>query len=195
MPKLTGFFSGFPELGKLTVEDVNHWLKAKEQVFFVENFIGNRYLYPQTIPLSADDLEVDFALLREFIRYHPEFVYSAKNKKLQILEELELRFPPPQKLIGAVLDVLALVDQTPVLLRKTSGEVRLVGTVVSFTPSEGESFSDVNVNGQLLKLQSGTVTILPNREDHIVVQINSQPPLSISGGQLGVVIDLRKAGQ
>jgi hypothetical protein len=109
-----------------------------------------------------------------------------------IAEDLIMRFPPLQKLISALLDVLILGEVTPVLLKRYNGASEMVGTVVRTIYKEGESFSDVNVNGQLLKLEFESTTILPNKDPHIVVQIDSQPTLNVAGGSLGLVIDLRK---
>src|SRR5581483_2689281 len=189
MPRLTGVFSGFTDLEQLNAEDLNRWLKAKESPFYLENYIGNRILYPQAIPVSLRDLEIDLAILREYLRRHPEVVYNAKTKKMLIQEELEMRFPPLQKLIGAILDVLTLEAPTPILLQRVSGVIEVVGTIISYTPTK-EGFTDVNINGQALKLETETVTILPNKEQHVVVQIGETHPVNVAGGSLGIVIDL-----
>ncbi len=191
MPKLTGIFSGFKDLEKLNAEDLNRWLKLKENPFYLENYIGNRILYPQAIPISLRDLEIDLAILREYLRRHPEIIYNPKIKKMLIPEELEMRFPPLQKLIGAILDVVAPEGPTPVIIQGVNGVIDLVGTIISHTPTK-IGFTDVNINGQILKLESDTVTILPNREQQIVVQIGVLPPVNLAGGSLGIVIDLRK---
>lgn len=192
MPKLTGVFSRFTDLEELNVEGINYWLKVKENPFYLENYIGNRILYSQAIPVSLRDLEIDLAILREYLRGHPEIVYNAKTKKMFIQEELEMRFPPLQKLIGAVLDVLILEGTTPIIIHRIDGVVEVVGTIISHTPQK-EGFTDVNINGQILKLETETVTILPNKEQHVVVQIGDEPTFNVSGGTLGVVVDLRKA--
>ena len=58
-----------------------------------------------------------------------------------------------------------------------------------------EKVVEVNINGQLLEMEAGAVTILPNSEKNNLVQIGSNLPLSVAGGDLGLVIDLRKAGE
>jgi len=192
MPRLTGVFSGFTDLEQLNAEDLNRWLKAKESPFYLENYIGNRILYPQAIPVSLRDLEIDLAIFREYLRRHPEVVYNPKTKKMLIPEELELRFPPLQKLVGAILDVIVLNEPTPIILRRINNSVEVVGTIISYTPAK-EGFTDVNINGQTLKLETETVTILPNKEKGVVVQVADAHPVSVAGGSLGIVIDLRKA--
>jgi hypothetical protein len=193
MPKLTGIFSGFLDLDQLSADDLNHWLKAKENPFYLENYIGDRILYPQAIPVSLRDLEIDLAILREYLRRHPEIVYNSKTKKMFIPEELEMRFPPLQKLVGAILDVIVLSEPTPIIVRRVNNSVEIVGTIISYTPVK-EGFTDVNINGQTLKLETETVTILPSREEHVVAQIAHNNPVNVAGGSLGIVIDLRKAG-
>jgi hypothetical protein len=193
MPKLSGIFSNFADLDNLTAQELYPWLRAKEQAFYLENFIGNRILYPQTIPSNLSDAEIDLAILREFIKKNPIVVYSDKLKKMIIPEDLIVRFPPLQKLLSALLDVLTLEEVTQVLLKRYDSSTEVAGTVIRIFYQEGESFSDVNINGQILKLEFESTTILPNKDPHIVVQIDSQPALNVAGGSLGLVIDLRKA--
>lgn len=192
MSKLTGIFSPFFELDSLSATDLNHYLKSQEQAFFLENYIGNRILYPQAIPSSSHDLEIDLAILREYLKQHPEVLYSPKSNKLVVPEEFEIRFPPFSALIGAILDILELDEVTGVVLKKFSGQTEIMGTIVRVLPEESADFIDVNVNGQLFKSELGSVTILPLKEQHIVIQIDRNHPLNVNGGSLGVVIDLRK---
>jgi hypothetical protein len=191
MPKLSGIFSNFADLDKVTAEDLHPYLKAKEQSFYLENFIGNRILYPQTVPINLTDLEIDLAILRLFIKQNPVVVYAEQLKKIIIQEDLVMRFPPIQKLIGAILDVLTLEQVTPIVLRRFNGGIENLGTVIRVTSNDG-GFMDVNVNGQVLKLEFDSLTILPNKDPHIVVQVDSQPSLNVVGGSLGLVVDLRK---
>lgn len=191
MPKLVGVFSAFKDLEKLKAEDLNQWLKVKENPYYLENFIGNRILYPQVVPISIRELEIDLAILREYIKLHPESVYNSRTKKLILEEELEIRFPPFAKLIAVILDVLDLEGPTSVLVKRLSGTLEIVGTIIAFTPSN-QGFTEVKINGQVLALETSTVTILPNQEKAVMVQLDDSTALSVAGGSLGIVIDLRK---
>lgn len=192
MPKLTGVFGNFEGLDSLTADELNQWLKSKEQSYFIENYLGNKILYPQSIPSTMQDLEIDMAIFREYIRRSPQLVISPKNKKMVIPEEFIVRFPPIQKLISIILDVVTLSTITPISIARFNGMVETVGTVVSIINQNKEGFTDVNVNGQLLKLEVGSVTILPNKEQNIIIQVEKNQPIKVNGGEIGVVIDLRK---
>lgn len=191
MPKLVGVFSNFKDLEKLTADDLNRWLKYKENPFYLENFIGNRILYPQVIPISLRDLEIDLAILREYIRLHPESIYNPNSKKMMIQEELEIRFPPLAKLVAAILDVIMLEGATPITIKRLSGAIDVVGTIIAHTP-QSQGFTEVKINGQSLALEINTITILPSKEERVTVQVGNNLPIIVAGGTLGIVIDLRK---
>lgn len=102
MPKLTGIFSIFPDLESIPPEDIARWLKPNPGFEFIGNYLGNKLLYPETIPVTQADLAIDLAILREVIRRYPE-KFQTPGKFL-ISNQLALR-------IGSILDLtLALVD-------------------------------------------------------------------------------------
>src|SRR5438128_9431240 len=68
MSHLPGFFDSFDNLGKIDASNLAVWLNPAPQVIRLENYLANRILYPQALPLTASDLQIDLAILREALR-------------------------------------------------------------------------------------------------------------------------------
>ena len=68
MPKFSGLFDSFDNLEKINVENVASFLKNPPQLISLENYLANRILYPQTLPLTEENLEIDLAILREALK-------------------------------------------------------------------------------------------------------------------------------
>ena len=121
MPKLTGIFASFPDLERIPPEDIARWLKPNPGLELIGNYLGNRLLYPETIPVTQTDLAVELAILREVVRRHPEKFQTPG--KIFISNQLAER-------IGSLLDLtLALID---VLQPKGTVEILLEGKSVGF---------------------------------------------------------------
>ena len=87
MPKVSGIFEKFKDLEQIPIDDISRWLKPQPE-YFLENFIANRLLYPQVLPLTIQDLEIELAILKEVVKRDPKH----KTHDLQI--EFLHRFPP-----------------------------------------------------------------------------------------------------
>ncbi len=63
-----GLFDGFDNLDQINFSDVARWLRPVPNEIQLENYIANRILYPQTIPMTEVDMAIDLAILREALR-------------------------------------------------------------------------------------------------------------------------------
>src|SRR5258708_6068700 len=202
MPKLTGIFEQLKNIDKVPPEEIGQWLKAKEQPHIIENFIGNRLIYPQTVAVTSLDMDLDFALLREYIRQNKYKFYrynlpqganpkqAAFAKKIIVLEDFLRRFPPLIRLIEAYLDVLELTGIVTVLLSKDVIS-STVGTVVSLKDEITKHNFVINIDDKATALQNGVINIVKNTHRSVKIQIGNDSPFVVSGGELGVVVDLR----
>lgn len=64
----TGLFGCFDYLDQISIEAIASWLKPQPQLLQLENYLANKILYPQTIPLTQLDAKIDLAILREALK-------------------------------------------------------------------------------------------------------------------------------
>lgn len=191
MPKLTGVFLQFKNLDQITISNVAARLKSSGDLTALENFFGNRILYPQTIPQSAYDMQVDLAILGEALRSTPGFVLG-KNDSLLLTDEILKRFQPLPSLLRIISQNVKIKPVTPIYLKREP-LTNLVGTII--TPNIHKKPNDkvnIFVNGQNLLLKMGSFTILPFNDRHIKLKIEDEPVQTVAGGELGLVFDLTK---
>ena len=68
MPKLPGLFDSFDNLDQISPEAVATWLKPVPEFSHIENYLANKILYPQTVPLTEHDMQLDLSILREALK-------------------------------------------------------------------------------------------------------------------------------
>ncbi len=108
MPKLSGVFDSFKNLDQIPTDDINRWLKVKVEDRTLENHLGNRMLYPQTVPITNQELQIDLSILREAVKRNPSVVYNSATGRLNIPTELQTRFGNRQALAEAIMEALEL---------------------------------------------------------------------------------------
>lgn len=192
MSRLSGIFEQFRHLDQISISDINQWLNPKIDLIILENFIGNRIIYPQTLPITKKELEIDLAILREAIKRQPEILYQQNEKKFIIPESFQLRFASLESLIKALVEVLNPPDVTQIFLKKEKDTNYLVGSVLKKVPISTELIVSVSVNNQTLGLRNGMVSVLPFKDQHLLVKVENQIEDLAAGGDLGLVIDLRR---
>lgn len=193
MPHLTGSFAEFPDLDKIPPGDIAGWLKNKPESHVLINFFGNRLLYPQTIAQNQKDLEIDFAILREALKQRPDTVYDPKSSRILLPESYIDRFPPLARLAGAVVEALNPKGITQIYI-KDNKTVKLAGTVIR--PLEIEDLAktgssvrfEVSGVAGVLKLNSLNISQIDGTGQKIKI---AEKEYIVSGGILGVIIDLR----
>lgn len=190
MAKLTGIFEEFKELERVPVEEVKKWLKFKVEPHNLENFIANRVLYPQSVPVTHEDLMIDLAILREIINREPSRVFNGVLNRLTIPGELIGRFGDLKKIVSVILDVTRLKNITQVFL-KTNNAVIPIGSI--YTPVGLSPLPTIGVylDGKFTKLKMGDLAFVTVPQKHIRVRIANLSEILVAGGTLGLVIDLR----
>lgn len=189
MPTLTGVFGQFRNLDKIPIEKIRQWLKNKGEIHQLQNFIGNRIIYSQTISPTAEDLEIDLAILREAIRLEPQVVFNKLTNKINLPAELIGRFPPLYQLVMAIVSVMRLSGITQVYLKNPH---QLVGTVITVKPNLLARVVAVSVNGQIKKIPTNGMTYLKADGHYVRLKIGDQEQQLVSGGQFGILVNFIK---
>ena len=190
MPKLTGIFEEFKELERVPVEEIKKWLKFKVEPHNLENFIANRVLYPQTVPVTLEDLLIDLAILREIVNREPSRVFNGVLNRLTIPGELIGRFGDLRKIVAAILVIISLKNITQVFL-KTNTALMPVGSILTPVNLPALPVVGVYLDGKFTNLKMGDLAFVTVPQKHIRVRIANLSEILATGGTLGTIIDLR----
>ncbi len=194
MPKLQGVFDRFADLDKVNAQDLAKWLKSKGEVSFLENFLGNKLLYPQTVSVKKTDFNIDVAIFLEAVRLSPGSLYDQKGKKIIIPVDIVKRFPPLTILVDSLIHVLSLPEgQTTVFLKTEDKKLEILGTVVRPPAHILKENLKVILGTQVIQARVGTILRIAATAKALQLNIDTYGPLGVSGGGLGVVLDLRGA--
>lgn len=217
MPRLPGLFDSFDNLDQINVEDIARWLKPEPQFSYIENYLAQRILYPQTIPVTASDMNLDLAILREAVRLSagPDEKGAMLGSNPFINFTLR-KILIPSKFLNFVKDLQTLtwVFTDALVTNRVKKDffedlwtVELIGEanetvgsilVPEFNSSEGEL--QLGVSNKIYKVSAGTLTVVPCKKSRCEVtfrvkmgKILGKDDLSVevSGGRLGLLIDGR----
>ncbi len=191
MSKLSGVFEDFSDLDKIPLEDIYKWLTNRVLPHYLLNYLGNLIQYPQVVPTNREDLDIDFAILREAIHRQPHVLFSQRSKQLIIPEEFMVRFLPIQRFILTLVESMDLPEVTPVLAKKNQ-HLRQLTTIVAPTLQKSQNPLTVTINNQVKKISLGVIAFLPLREHQITLSFDGKKQYQISAGEMGIVLDLRK---
>src|SRR3989344_5607683 len=188
MSKLSGLFDQFKYLDQIPTIDISRWLTIKVDNPTIENFLGNRIIYPQTLPLTKGELELDLAILREAIKRQPEVLYQASTNKLVIPESYQNRFGSLEALIVALVEALNFIQVTYIYL-KTGQSEKLIGSVIKpVIALSKDVVAGISVNNQKLGLRTGGITVLPFRDEKLIFKAEGGfQEVVASGGEFGLV--------
>lgn len=190
MAKLSGIFEDLYDFESITADDVAIFLKIKVEAHVLENFIANRIIYPQTVPVNSYDLSIDLALLKAYLKKRSSYFYDPGKNKITIPLEYRTRFGDINSFITSLIDVLNLGKITQVFLGKDRGS-KLIGSVVSPILPLNKDILATKINGEIYHLRRGSIINLPFNDHHIRLQIEDEPEVITPGGDLGILFDLR----
>ncbi len=200
MPAVQGLFDYYLKLEGIEVEDIQKWLKVKEDHTISENRLGNRILYSQTIPQNQKDLLFDFAILRRIIEQNQSRFYNKNLKRIDIPEVFFEHFTDLQKLVGVFIDVILPSGITTFLLKLNRLGRKQIGTYIRPEKLQMGGLIIIGIKNQQYQIQVGSLIVIPVTESKVdvtftssTVELMSKKILSIQvvGGQLGLIIDTR----
>lgn len=215
MPKLTGLFGSFENLDLISAEDIAYWLKSVPQLNVLENYLANKILYPQVIPQTERDMQMDLAILREALRrskqsntlhYENRFLNTTLRKLLIPVEFLNF-VPDLASLTWAFTDALLLGRKKETLYGDlwtvvlTGGVDEVVGSVI--LPQFGSGgLMTLQLMGKNYQISQGSLIIIPCPKERCEVAYRlqngkvlgkSESAIEVYGGKLGLMIDGRGA--
>ena len=218
MSSLPGLFDSFDNLDQIDVGSLIPWIKNPPNPIQLENYLANRILYPQTMPLNEADIKIDLAILREVLRLNG----PKKNQNGEMLGEnpflnITLRqiiipdkflqyVPNLTELTWAFVDGLLLSrakedffgDLWTVIVSDHVDEI--VGSILLPQFGSSSDVMDLNILGKGYKIKAGSLTLIPCPKDRCELSYKfsngkflgkEENAIEISGGKLGIMIDGR----
>lgn len=219
MSKLPGLFDIFDNLDQIRIEDIARWLKPQPKLEYIENFLAQRILYPQAVPLTSDDMKIDLAIMREALRMASPWDKSSNpllgdNTFLNItLRKILI----PQRFLTFIPDLTTLTwtfvdgllfgrsrkdffeDLWTVVLEGETDEV--IGSVLLPQFKDKDGVLQITVLGKTHKICAGTLTLIPCPKSRCEVSFTVRSgkilgkedlALEVYGGKLGLMIDGRE---
>lgn len=204
MPKLQGLYDCMPEIEFVTVEMVQQQVSDKLDLTSVENRMGNLLLYPQVIPANEYEEKLELMIVEQAIRIDPVKYYKESSHKMYLPGNCFARFPSLSKLVMVFIDALnplgmvTIIERSPDLIERTLGTLLRPGKVVK------GALATMSINGTSYEIKEGEVKRFPViaakvdiRFSAQGVQLTGQSNITgeVSGGQVGIIVDLRNRGK
>lgn len=188
------------DIEQITPDDIAKWLKNPPEGIYIANFLANKLLYPQALPVSVLELEIEFAILREYLKKNPGF-FDKEGGKIIIPESFIQRFANLPRIVWAYIDVFEAKDITKVVVRDKRGSI-VVGSILTpiFRQKAGNFI--LKVENKTFKIKYGTLAALPCPSSHCDIQFQSRDAtilqknesrVEVYGGSLGLLVDGRKS--
>lgn len=220
MAKLSGLFDTFDNLDQIEAEDIIKWLKPTPQTVQVENYLANKILYPQTLPVTKEDMQLDLAILREALRINgPKDKIASEGNMLgnnPFLNVTLRKIIIPQKFLQFIPDlttiVWAFVDGLLSNRRKedffrdlwmvvvSDDTDQIVGSLILPQFQNKLSRFNLSFGGKNFVIRPGSLTVLPcpNESCELSFKFTGgkfmgkiESVLEVYGGNLGLMIDGR----
>ncbi len=193
MPQIIGAFSLFPDLDSITAAEISALSSELLEHHFIENYLGNKILHPQSIATTKQELDLDFYILSIAIKKHPEVFFNASQNRIIIPEVVFSSFPPLTRLIAVILLDTPASKVTDIWL-KGENDQKLLGSCIP-----RQLINQLNISGELkLTVQNQEKNLIPNQlnlipiqEKQVKIVLNQTQNLTAVGGSLGIFVDLR----
>ena len=191
MTAISGIFANLPGLELIPPESIQRWLPTRYDAHVLENFLANRIIYPQTVALTKEDHSIDKAILQEYIVRNPSFFYNPLSHRLIIPLDLINHLPPINEIIPLFCNILNIAGNTQIFISEKNS-LKLEGSITDPAVSPSEKMIEITLNGTKQTVPFGGVYHFSLDAEHIKLKIDGTNEIMVSGGKLGVTIDLRK---
>lgn len=217
MPKLNGLFDSFDNLDSIDINSLVPWLKnLPVTTSQLENYLGNKILYPETLPLTESDMKIDLAILREALRMMGDNLFLNTTLRKIIIPKRFLHFVPDLvSLTWAFVDGLLLnrkkrdqfEDLWTVVVTDDMDEI--VGSILIPQFGNSQDTMNLSLDGRnyersskpaVYKVVAGSLILIkcPKSKSEITYKFitgkvlgKNAGSVEISGGKLGLMIDGR----
>jgi len=220
MVRTTGLFDSFDNLDQISAESIAYWIKPASQLAFLENYLANRILYPRTLSLTANDMKIDLAILREALKINGPKKSTKTNallgdnpflnitlRKVLIPARFTDFIPDLISLTWAFIDAL-LFDrkkedyfQDIWTLVLTGDTDEIIGSLMLPQFQGLTGAIKVSMFGKSYQIKQGGITAIPCSQDRCEIAFKIQngkmlgkneSAVEVYGGKLGLIIDGRK---
>lgn len=207
----TGLFDSFDNLDQIPAEAVAAWLKPAPQLDQLENYLANKIFYPQTVPQTERDMQIDLAILREAVKMNNPKVDSGLflnmlSRKLIVPAKFLSFVPDLATLVWVFIDALFLgqkkqhwlQDLWTIILADDIDEV--VGSIIlpQFYNKSGEI--SLKLMDKSYQIRAGSLAVIPCPKARCEIAYKLQngkvlgktgDAIEVYGGKLGLVVDGR----
>lgn len=215
-----GLFDSFDNLDIILAEDIAAWLKPAPQLDQLENYLANRILYPQVLPQTETDMQIDLGILREALKLNgPNPVLTKTNallgdnpflnitlRKLLIPVEFVNFVPNLASLVQVFIDAFLLdrkrqdffEDLWTIVLTDDTDEI--AGSVILPQFESSGGLLDLKLLGLNYQIRQGNLAIIPCPKQRCEIAYNIQngkvlgkteSAIEVAGGKLGLIVDGR----
>lgn len=218
MTRTSGLFDSFDNLDQISAEAVASWLRPVPQLITLENYVANRIFYPQTLPQTSYEQQIDLAILREALKMqvplqHKTNALLGDNPFLNIT--LRKLLIPARFLdyVGDLADLAEVFIDALLASRKkedffadlwtvvlTDNNDETVGSIIlpQFTGSSG--MMHLTTFGKSYQISKGDFYSIPCPKDRCSISYKvsngkvlgkSESAIEVAGGKLGLIVDGR----
>lgn len=210
----SGLFDSFENVDQVDIGAVITWLKTPVTPIFLENYLANRILYPQTVPVTDYDMKIDLAILREVLKINASNTRADNPflnitlRKLIIPERFLKSVPNLVNLTWAFIDGLLLdrrkedrfSDLWTVVVADDADEI--VGSILIPEFGGSNDKMELKLFDKKYDIKSGSLTVIPCPKDRCEIAYKfatgkilgqKEAALEIYGGKLGLIIDGRSS--
>lgn len=198
----SSYLSFFPHLENIKIEAVATWLKHTDDLKFVENEVGNRILYPDTVPVVTKELLFDLALLREILKADSEKYFSPNLKRIYLPQNLLERFPDLLRLIWIFVDVLKPQAITSIIEKTEGFGSKSLGTLIRPKVNLPKNEVTIFIKEKKYRVKASSLVVIPAPESKVDIKIElegatllgkSSYVAEVAGGEVGIIVDTRIA--
>ncbi len=200
MPAVKGLFDYSLRFEGIEVEDLQKWLRTPEDRTILENRLGNRILYSQTIPQNQKDLLFDFAIIRKIIEQNQARLYNKNLKRIDIPEAFCEHFPDLQKLAGVFIDAISPGGITTFSIKLNQFGRKQIGTYIRPENLQAGGLLIISVKNQQYQIKTGNLVVIPVPQSRVDITFTSTTAkltgkkilsIQVVGGPLGLIVDAR----
>ena len=196
MPQLNGVYLLFPEMDSIDFEEIAQQSVQKLNHHTIENHLANRLLYPQSVAMSKEELDLDFLILAAALKKHPEVCFNSKQNRIVIPTVAVGQLSPLTRLISVVLNSLYSENVIEIWLKDDAKQQLLGSSLPQQMLKKLNLLGDITVRIQQEEktLIQNQLNLIPVRDKQFKSQINQSITVGAVGGSLGIFIDLRQRG-
>ncbi len=182
----------------IVYEKIIRWLPENIDPKFAENWLGNKLLYPATLPQTGEELFLELALARERLR--PLVADLAAVSWPEVFENLRRITRNDGELLGVILDgiepagVMAVGD-IATIIAPSGSPAGLKGTAAEVTVETGSEKKKYTVApDEIFVIPAGketTAKVTVKFSGNLRIDKKDKMTVEINGGKVGIVIDTR----